>query len=130
MSARTISQRPYFLRACYEWITASGMTPQIIVNVEAPGVVVPGGYATGGRMVLNIGAQATKNLKLGNEALEFDARFGASVFHVYVPVIGVLGIYARESGEGLAFGEEDSLPSGSGDADRPAGGRHRLKVVK
>lgn len=130
MSGSAVPQRPYFLRACYEWITASGMTPQIIVNAEAPGVAVPDGYATAGRVVLNIGAQATHGLTLGNEALEFDARFGGSVFHVCVPVAAVLGVYARESGEGLAFGEEDSPPSGDGAAGRAAAGRPQLKVVK
>lgn len=130
MSPRAVSQRPYFLRACYEWIAASGMTPQIIVNVEAPGVIVPGGYATGGRMVLNISDQATYGLSLGNEAVEFDARFGGAAFHVHVPVAAVLGVYARESGEGLAFGEEGSPPSGDDEAGKADAGRPQLKVVK
>lgn len=128
MNARRISQRPYFLRACYEWIVACGMTPQIIVNAGAEGVLVPAGYARGSRIVLNVSDEATNRLEISNAAVTFDARFSGKSFHLHIPVAAVLGIYARESGEGIAFAEEEATgPDTGGDkkSERP-----QLKVVK
>lgn len=126
------SRTPYFLRAFYEWASDAALTPQIIVNAEAAGVNAPGGYAQDGRIVFNIGAEAVRDLRLGNEAVEFNARFGGLAQSVCVPITAVLGIYARETGEGIAFPEEDAPaddatpPSGNGNSS----GRPQLKVVK
>lgn len=128
------SRTPYFLRAFYEWACDAGLTPQIIVNAQAPGAAVPEGYAKDGRIVFNLSAAAVRNLRLGNEAVEFEARFGGVARSVYVPVGAVLGVYALETGEGIAFRGEDA-PAGEtetepSESERNASGHPRLKVVK
>lgn len=98
---------PYFLRAMYAWIGDAGMTPQIIVDTGAEGVEVPSGHADEhGRIVLNIGLEAVRDLTLGNEMVSFSARFGGVAHSVYVPIGAIYGVYARESGEGILFNEE------------------------
>ncbi len=134
-------RRPYLLRALHEWITDSGDTPHIVVDAEAPGVEIPRQYVKDGKIVLNVSFTATQMLKLGNEAVSFEARFGGTAFAVSVPVRAVLGIYARETGQGMIFPEGDADPD-PGDAPqtpppRAAGGaapttakRPKLQVVK
>ena len=81
-----LSRRPYLLRAMHEWVSDSGGTPHVIVDAERPGVQVPRAYVKEGKIVLNVSASATQRLALGNEWLEFDARFAGVVHHVRVPV--------------------------------------------
>jgi stringent starvation protein B len=100
--------KPYLLRAIHDWCVDSGFTPHLAVIVD-DSVVVPPGYARDGQIVLNIGADATANLELGNEAVTFQARFGGVSQHLYIPVSHVLAIYARENGQGMAF--ELDLPA-------------------
>ena len=100
--------KPYLLRAIHEWCVDNGFTPHLAVIVDRS-VVVPPGYARDGQIVLNIGAEATANLDLGNEAITFQARFGGVSQHLYIPVSHVLAIYARENGQGMAF--ELDLPA-------------------
>lgn len=121
-------RRPYLLRAMHEWVSDSGSTPHVIVDAERPGVQVPRAYVKDGKIVLNISASATQRLSLGNEWIEFDARFAGVVHHVKVPVSAVLGIYARESGEGMVFSGEEGGPEPPA-PDEPAK-RPQLKVVK
>lgn len=94
--------RPYLLRALHDWCTDNGFTPYIAVQV-GPHVQVPVEYVKGNEIVLNIGFEATSGLKLGNEFIEFRARFGGSAREIVVPVDHVLAIYARENGQGMAF---------------------------
>ena len=94
--------RPYLLRALHDWCTDNGFTPYIAVQV-GPRVQVPLEYVKGNEIVLNIGFEATSGLKLGNEFIEFRARFGGSAREIMVPVDHVLAIYARENGQGMAF---------------------------
>ncbi len=96
------STRPYLLRALHDWCTDNGFTPYIAVHVDA-GVQVPGEYVKNNEIVLNIGFEATSGLKLGNEFVEFRARFGGVARDIVVPVDHVLAIYARENGQGMAF---------------------------
>ncbi|MGH8226088.1 MAG: stringent starvation protein B [Gammaproteobacteria bacterium] len=128
------SRTPYFLRAFHEWAGDAGLTPQIIVNTEKADVSALEGYAKDGRIVFNLGTEAVRDLRLGNEAVEFNARFGGVARSIYVPIAAVLGIYALESGEGVAFPEEDA-PAGEAKAEPPpddgnAPKRPQLKVVK
>jgi stringent starvation protein B len=109
-------RRPYLLRALHEWITDSGETPHIVVDATADGVVVPRQYVKDGKIVLNVSFTATQFLKLGNESVNFEARFGGVGFAVQVPVRAVLGIYARETGQGMIFPEGDADPDPT---DRP-----------
>jgi len=129
------SKRPYLLRAMHEWMTECGHTPHVIVDAEREGSQVPRAYVKDGKIVLNLSASATQRLRLGNEDIEFDARFSGVVHHVQFPISAVLGIYARETGEGMVFSEQDLGPEppsrptpaeeGGASSKRP-----QLKVVK
>jgi stringent starvation protein B len=132
------SRRPYLLRAMHEWMGDCGFTPHVIVEATRPGVEVPTAYVKDGKIVLNVSMSATQRLQLLNEAIQFDARFGGVVHHVYVPIAAVLGIYARETGEGMVFNEhEPDVPPPAGPGGEPTGShgkdepkRAKLTVVK
>ncbi len=111
-------RRPYLLRALHEWISDSGETPHIVVDAAAEGVTVPRQYVKDGKIVLNVSFTATQMLKLGNDFVSFEARFGGVGFAVQVPVRAILGIYARETGQGMIFPEGDADPDPT---DTPAG---------
>jgi stringent starvation protein B len=97
-----ISTKPYMLRAIYEWCTDSGFTPYLAVKVDAS-TTVPMEYVKKGEIVLNISFGATSGLKMDNDAVRFNARFGGVSREIYVPVQNVLAIYANENGQGMAF---------------------------
>lgn len=105
-----ISRRPYLLRAMHEWILDSGHTPHVIVDAQRPQVEVPAAYVKDGKIVLNLSTTATQRLQLKNDWIEFDARFAGVVHHVRVPMQAVLGVYARETGEGMVFSESENDP--------------------
>src|SRR5882762_3683249 len=96
------STRPYLIRALHDWCTDNGFTPYIAVFVDAR-VQVPTEYVKNNEIVLNVGFEATSSLKLGNETIEFKARFGGTSREIVVPVDHVIAIYARENGQGMAF---------------------------
>ena len=131
-----LSRRPYLLRAMHEWMGDAGFTPHLIVDATRSGVEVPGAYIKDGKVVLNVSLNATQRLQLLNHGIEFDARFAGVVHHVRVPIAAVLGIYARETGEGMVFNENepDSPPQGeAGAPSTPTKGemrRVKLTVVK
>jgi stringent starvation protein B len=127
----------------HEWITDSDQTPHIVVDASLQGVEVPRQYVQGGKIILNVSNSATSNLNLGNDFVSFRARFGAATYDVMVPIIAVLGIYARETGQGMIFSEADAPPPQPPTAptETPAGGtaaggtevkraKPTLKVVK
>ncbi|EQD78907.1 stringent starvation protein b, partial [mine drainage metagenome] len=101
-------KRPYLLRAMHQWITDSGHTPHVIVDAARAGDDVPHAYAQEGKIVLNLSYTATQRLKIDNDVVEFDARFAGVIHHVRFPVGAVLGVYARETGEGMMFPDQDS----------------------
>ena len=96
------STRPYLIRALHEWCTDNGFTPYLAVHVDGT-VQVPMEYVKNNEIVLNVGFEATSGLKLGNEFVEFKARFGGVAREILVPIDHVLAIYARENGQGMAF---------------------------
>jgi stringent starvation protein B len=96
------STRPYLIRALHDWCTDNGFTPYIAVYVDAL-VRVPQEYVKNNEIVLNVGFEATSGLKLGNEQIEFKARFGGTAREIVVPIDHVVAIYARENGQGMAF---------------------------
>ncbi len=96
------STRPYLIRALYEWCTDNGLTPYVAVRVD-DSVQVPREYVKDGEILLNISFDATSALQLGNEFIEFKARFGGKPREILVPVGRVIAIYARENGQGMAF---------------------------
>jgi stringent starvation protein B len=132
------SRRPYLLRAMHEWISDNLQTPHIVVDASIQGVEVPRQYVQGGKIILNVSISATSSLNLGNELVSFRARFGSVTYDVSVPIAAVLGIYARETGQGMIFSETDAPPPPvppQPAAESSAGGEVKrakptLKVVK
>ena len=117
------STRPYLIRALYDWCTDNGLTPYVAVAVD-DSVQVPRDYVKNGEIVLNISFDATSSLKLGNDFIEFKARFAGVARDIMVPVGRVLAIYARENGQGMAFPVDtsaDSLQAGEPGATGAAG---------
>ncbi len=115
--AQGSSTRPYLLRALHEWCTDNGFTPYLAVFVDGR-VQVPMEYVKNNEIVLNVGYEATSGLRIGNEQVEFKARFGGTPREIVVPVDHVVAIYARENGQGMAF----PAPSETAVADPGAGG--------
>ena len=105
------STRPYLIRALHDWCTDNGYTPYLAVYVDKH-VQVPTEYVKNNEIVLNVGFEATSALKLGNEAIEFKARFGGASREIVVPIDHVIAIYARENGQGMAF----PMPADAGGA--------------
>lgn len=148
------SNRPYLIRAYYEWIVDNNLTPHLVVDATASGVVVPNEYVKDGQIVLNVSPSACGNLQIGDVDIEFDARFSGVPRHLIVPASAVLAIYARENGAGTMFPREEKHSQGpkmdddletlkaeikelsedeSGGDDeppKPPRGRPTLKVVK
>lgn len=129
--------RPYFIRAIHDWIVDRQWTPYLLVNAEWPGTELPRAYVEDGRIVLNIGPNSVRHLQLGNDEIAFSARFGGQPMQVRVPIAAVLGIYARENGEGLFFDGDEYEPlspvtdGAGGSGDEPgAKPRPALRVVK
>ena len=106
------STRPYLIRALYEWCTDNGLTPYVVVRVD-DSVQVPREYVKDGEIVLNISFDATSALQLGNDYIEFKARFGGKPREILVPVGRVVAIYARENGQGMAFPPPVDVLAGS-----------------
>ena len=131
------STRPYLIRALYDWCTDNGLTPYVAVLVDDT-VQVPREYVKNGEIVLNISFDATSSLKLGNEFIEFKARFAGSAREIIVPVTRVIAIYARENGQGMAFpvpvpgGAEEQAPAARNSplSSVPAAGGHAEEDAK
>ncbi|TSE22458.1 ClpXP protease specificity-enhancing factor [Tepidimonas aquatica] len=132
MDADLPSLRPYLVRAVHEWCTDHGFTPYMAVAVDAR-VQVPREYVRNGEIILNVSYDATANLRIDNEVVTFRARFGGVPRDVVVPIGNVVGIYARENGQGLAFPHPDPVPEDEEDGPvppvAPGKGPQRLQVV-
>lgn len=124
------SSRPYLIRAIHEWIVDNGLTPYLIVDALASGVEVPKQYVQQGRIVLDVSPRAVRGLQLGNDWIEFSARFGGVSLPVRVPIRSIQAVYAKENGVGMAFQESDP---GDEPPPDPSGGekmKPKLRVVK
>ncbi|MDB2416083.1 ClpXP protease specificity-enhancing factor [Pseudomonadales bacterium] len=136
-------RRPYLLRALYEWIVDSGEVPNVLVDAEIDGVVVPSEHVRDGQIVLNISPQAVRNLSLGNDYVMCEGRFSGRSVELILPIESVRAIYCRDSGQGLAFDDEDLL-EGEGDGElgadvtqasqptngpKPPGDKPKLRLV-
>lgn len=110
-----ISTKPYLLRALYEWCTDNGFTPHIAVRVDNS-TRVPRQFVRNDEIVLNISFEATSQLQMGNEWIEFSARFSGKSHKIEVQVTNVLAIYARENGQGMAFPVEPATLASASDA--------------
>jgi len=140
MTNQDPTQRPYLVRAMHEWMTDAGKTPHLVIDVSISGVQVPAEHIQDGKIVLNCSYSATKNLILGNDEIVFEARFSGRPHMIRAPIESVLGIYARDSGEGILFTEQEagdsetivSDPDNDDDPEppTPSPGRSHLRVVK
>lgn len=147
-NAGMTSNRPYLLRAIYDWISDNGLTPYVLVDAGQPGVKVPAHVVKNGQVVLNLAMRAVANLDLGNDRIGFQARFSGVSQQIVIPVQAVLALYAQENGQGMMFpvDENDTAPAtaieavddtdappppaGGDDDDRPKRGAPHLRVVK
>ena len=133
---RMTSNRPYLVRAMYEWIADNGLTPYLLVDAAVEGVNVPAQAVKDGRVVLNIAGRAVAQLELGNDEVRFMARFSGVSQSVRVPVPAILAIYAQETGQGMMLpqGEEEGTPpppsGGPGEGGDEPPKRSHLRVVK
>ena len=139
------SNRPYLLRAIYDWISDNNLTPYVLVDAGFAGVRVPPQVIKNGQVVLNLAMRAVSNLDLGNEWISFQARFSGVSQAIHIPVQAVLALYAQENGQGMMFpadeGGENPPPStpepddappapGAEGGDKPKRGAPHLRVVK
>lgn len=134
MSRAMTPSRPYLVRALHEWILDNQCTPYLLVDAGLQGVQVPQEFVNDGQIVLNISPAAVQNLLIDNDGLSFNARFGGVPMSVFVPVVAILAIYARENGQGMVFGMEAGAPDPDDLPPPPApessGTKPTLKVVK
>ena len=129
-----LSSKPYLARALYEWILDSACTPHIVVNALAQDVSVPQQHVKNGQIVLNIAPTAVVGMTIDAKAISFSARFGGVPMNIHVPLHALLGVYARENGQGMMFEPEDA-PEPDQTPPQPAGrnttaGKPSLRVVK
>lgn len=137
------SNRPYFVRAIYDWLSDNAQTPYLVVDAEYEDVYVPQHLVENGKIVLNISMSAVRELDLGNDAVSFSARFNGRAMDIYIPINAVLGLVSREHGDGMFFRNKDADAT---DTDAPEDpppvppapepsksrkkGRPKLKIVK
>lgn len=106
MTMSMTSNKPYIVKAFYEWISDNQLTPYVAVDVSVYGVLVPMAYVTKGQIVLNIAGSAVGSIGLGDELIEFSARFGGKLEHLVIPYGAISAIYAKENGAGTSFAIE------------------------
>ena len=122
------SNKPYLIRALYEWLADNDATPYLLVDTTRPGVAIPGGIDKDGQVVLNIAMSAVRDLQMTNSHISFSARFGGVSEAIFIPVEAVMAIYSREDGAGMMFaesgGSEEASPEDTetviADADQVA----------
>ena len=134
VATKLTSNRPYLIRAMYDWISDNGLTPYLLVDARGDGVHVPPGAVKDGQVVLNVAVRAVSDLELGNQLISFMARFSGVSHQVSVPVAAVLAIYAQENGQGMMFPAEDGNKDGANasppDQPEPPKNGPKLRIVK
>ncbi len=123
------SKKPYFIRACYDWIVDNHLTPYLLVNANYPGIEVPRQHVNDGRILLNISPSACRGLHLDNDKILFSARFSGVATQILLHPSAVLAIYAKENGEGMEFPEEGAPPPPV-EPDKKTRIKPSLKLVK
>ncbi len=127
------SSRPYIIRALYDWILENECTPYVLVNAFEEGVEVPQEHVKDGQIILNISPTAVQNLVIRNQSVDFDGRFAGIPKRVFVPISAVMGIYAKENGQGMMFDADGNPPEPPGPtgSDRPkAAIKRKVQSVK
>lgn len=132
-TTKMTSNRPYLVRAMYDWISDNGLTPYLLVDARMNGVRVPSGAVKDGQVVLNVAVRAVSDLELGNDTIRFLARFSGVSHQVEVPVLSVMAIYAQENGQGMMFPAESAptTPPAAPEPEKsPPKKGPQLRVVK
>ena len=126
------SSRPYIMRALYEWIVDNECAPYVLVDASMADVMVPQQFVKENQIVLNISPDAVVDLNISNQAVAFNGRFGGVATDVFVPISAVVGIYARENGQGMVFDPEEAAepPDDTPPDPEKAEKRPALKIVK
>ncbi len=124
------SSRAYIMRALYDWILDNKCTPYVLVDAGGKEVAVPQQYVKDGQIVLNISPTAVMDLLIGNDTLQFNGRFGGMPMDIYVPIASVMGIYARENGQGMIFEMEEPTQPDPDNDDKLPQGKPSLRVIK
>ncbi len=130
------SNKPYLIRALYEWLLDNHATPYLLVDTRHHGVMIPPGIDRDGRVVLNVSPSAVQGLDMANDHIAFSARFGGRAFDIYLPMVSILAIYSADDNEGMMFAEEplDAADQYDGDTRQSDDGdgkkRPVLRVVK
>jgi stringent starvation protein B len=125
--------KPYLIRSIYEWLVDNSLTPHLLVNAEYPGSVLPTDYIENGKIVLNIRPEAVQGLLLGNEEIQFNARFAGRAMHISTSTKAVLAIYAKENGKGMVFDPEEENDDNDTPPPQPEPRvvkKPQLKIVK
>ncbi len=122
--------KPYLIRSIYEWIVDNDLTPHLLVDATHPYAQVPEAFIDNGQIVLNIRPAAVQALSLGNEDIEFNARFSGRPMHIIAPVAAVLAIYAKENGRGMSFDKEEDNDDTPPPPVKKPSARPQLRVVK
>ena len=122
--------KPYLIRSIYEWIVDNDLTPHLLVNAEYPGVNLPMEFVEDGRIVLNLRPQAVQGLVLGNDEIEFNARFSGKPMRINAPIQAILAIYAKENGRGMVFDPEETGDDNPPPEPEDKPKRPQLRVVK
>ncbi len=123
------SLKPYLIRSIYEWIIDYDLTPHLLVDAENSHAVLPQQFIEDGKIVLNIRPQAVQGLSLGNNEIQFSARFSGKPMNIVVPISAIMAIYAKENGKGMIFDQEDEEPENTPPENKPPT-RPTLRVVK
>ncbi|GAB6139357.1 ClpXP protease specificity-enhancing factor [Methylosoma difficile] len=126
------SLKPYLIRSIYDWIIDNQLTPHLLVDAENKSAILPMQFAEDGKIVLNIRPQAVQGLSLGNDLIEFNARFSGVGMHIVTPINAVMAIYAKENGKGMIFDQEndDDGDQAAPEAAAPPPSRPSLRIVK
>ena len=125
------SLKPYLIRSIYEWLIDNSLTPYLLVDADQPNSVLPTDFIDNGKIVLNIRPEAIQGLSLGNDYVEFNARFHGKPMHIIVPTKAVLALYAKENGKGMVFdAEEDNDETPPPETESKPQKKPQLKVIK
>ena len=127
------SLKPYLIRSIYQWILDNNLTPYLLVDAENKDAILPHQFIDDGKIVLNIKPAAVDALSLGNELIEFNARFSGKPMYVGAPVVAIMAIYAKENGKGMVFNPEDDETNDTTPPppeQTPPPNKPKLRVVK
>ena len=123
-------QKPYLIRAIYEWLIDNGATPYLLVDTSLEGVIVPEAFINDSKIVLNIAPDAVQHYETDNENIYFSARFSGKRMELLIPIEAVLGIYGKENNQGMFFSEEQTSPPTPPSNSTKEKGKPKLMIVK